>query len=399
MDFFDTSNLPTNLAKRSFAANLFRLFPNARGGAPLFALTGMAKEHSCTNTSHGFWLKSAVFPKFELTTGITTDTETTFIVSETKDLKVGGLYRFRPAAGAGLFTPAELVQIEAINSSTEISVARGAADTTALASIDSGSVFVETGNAYEQGSTMPGARAILPEYFTNHTQIFRDAWDLSGTLAAISMETGYDSMQENKKDAAFFHAQAVETALFFGNRSSGTKNGRPFTTMDGVENTINRYAAGNLKEAGAETGYDDLEDMLNPLLDNAVDGRSTMDRTIFCGSKAIQVINNIGRKSGEFVLEQGSTSFGLQFTKFKTSRGNFSLIEHPLFNTNDDWKKMAVVMDLPSFDVVNLRKTFHKDIAHDGRDAMSGVYTTELTSMMVNPASSGIIYNLTKGVA
>lgn len=395
MQFFDESNIPANLAERSFAANLFRLFPAARGGAPLFGLTGMAKELMCSNTSHGYWLKSAEFPKATVSTAIISAATATVVVNDTSRFKVNSLLRFRPTAAAGSWAAPEVMQVLDITSATELSVQRGAQGTTALADIPAGSVLIEIGSAYEQGSLMPSSRAILPEYFENRTSIFRDAWDASETLNAIKMETGYNSVSENKKDASFFHAQAIETQLFFGKKSAGTKNGKTYTTMNGIEATIEEFAPSNLITAGATTSYDDLEAMLNPLLDSAIDGRSSNDRTIFVGSKALQVINNIGRKSGEYTLEDGQTTFGLQFNKFKTSRGHFSIIEHPLFNTNDDWKSMACVMDLPSFDVVYLRKTKHKDVAHDGRDAQSGVFTSELTNMMLNPSASGIIYGLT----
>ena len=84
----------------------------------------------------------------------------------------------------------------------------------------------------------------------------------------------------------------------------------------------------------------------------------------------------------------------------------FNLVEHPLLNTNDTWKKMAFVLDLGSFDLMYLtgRDTLHDkynkrgDIT-DGADAEGGVLTTECTLEMVNPLANGVIYNLTDAAA
>lgn len=392
MRFYTSQDIPANLAKRSFAASLFRRFPGSRNGAPLFALTGMAKENTISNTSHGYWAKTAIFPKFSVTAAATTSA-TTLTVASTLHIKVNSVYRYLPPANAGVYVPPEFILVTAVPSSTTLTVQRGFAGSTGLA-IPIGALFIEVGSSYEQGSLLPSSRSILPEYFVNNTQIFRDAWDCSGTLAAIEMETGYNSQSENKADAAYYHAQNIETSLFFGKLSAGVRNGRPFTTMDGIEQTVYKHAPSNIREAGATTNFDQLEEMLDPLLDVAVDGRSSNSRSIFCGKDALRVINNIGKKSGQYQLEEKQTAFGARFHKFTTTRGDFELMEHPLFNTNPEWAKMAAVIDLPSFDVNYLRKTKHETVAFNGTDAVSGVYTTELTSTLLNPAACGFIYNL-----
>lgn len=83
------------------------------------------------------------------------------------------------------------------------------------------------------------------------------------------------------------------------------------------------------------------------------------------------------------------------------------MVEHPLFNSNADWAKMAVAVDLSSFRLAYLgdRKTQNKEFNQDGDasdngiDAVGGTLTTELTCVIKNPPANSIVYNLTAAAA
>jgi hypothetical protein len=78
------------------------------------------------------------------------------------------------------------------------------------------------------------------------------------------------------------------------------------------------------------------------------------------------------------------------------------MVEHPLFNANAAWSKMAVAVDLSSFKLAYLadRKTkAEEDFDDNGIDAVGGSLTTELTTVIKNPPANAIIYNLTSGIA
>ncbi len=107
-------------------------------------------------------------------------------------------------------------------------------------------------------------------------------------------------------------------------------------------------------------------------------------------------------------MVDGQTNFGLQFTTLTTPRGKFRVIEHPLFNTNTSWARMAVGVDLPTFRLAYLagRKTQSKEfntegmVASDnGIDAVGGTLTTELTTVIKNTPANVVINNLTAAVA
>ena len=79
------------------------------------------------------------------------------------------------------------------------------------------------------------------------------------------------------------------------------------------------------------------------------------------------------------------------------------MIEHPLFNSNATWSKMAIAVDLSTFNLAYLgdRKTQNKEFNADadandnGIDAVGGTLTTELTTVVKNPPANAIITNFT----
>lgn len=400
MQFYDTNDVPTDLTRRSFAAGITRIMPN--GMAPLFAMSGLARKKTALQIEHGFWSKTMIYPSVTVN-GVQLIGDTNLIVDDSSEVRVGTILRFQKAYAGGSIQHialAEQMRIIAIPDATHVTVERGFSGTVAAAVPDN-TQLVAVGTAFEQGSNAPIAIAVAPVRVLNNTQIFRDSWDISGTLDASQMEQGYSPKAENRQDAAAFHAQAIEKAAFFGVKGSTSTNGRPLTTMDGIESLIQKNAPVNLWEAGATTNYSQLETFLNPVFNTVTDAMQGNTRTLFVGGGALQVINEIGRLSGVYQIVDGQTNFGLQFKQFKTSRGTFNIIEHPLFNTNPDWAKMAIAVDLSSFDFAYLagRDTKHTNINTDsqstnGVDATGGVLTSELTTEVTNPFAFAIIYNL-----
>lgn len=406
MDFIHSGQILDKQAQESFAASVLRIMPN--GMAPIFAMSGLAKKKFIPNIEHGWWAKTMQFVSAVVTTAISSTATTSVVVNDASGILAGSVLRVSIISGTTYSAP-EMLLVTAVNYTTKtLTVVRGFAGTTAKASIPQDTVLVEVGNAFPENSDRPVSKSILPVRSNNYTQIFRNGWDVGGTLAAIKMQVGEDPIANNKSDCAFFHATAIEQSILFGRKYIGVdaSSGKPFHTMGGLEALIEETAPSNIKVADVTTTFTQLETMLDPLFDYRTDGSQGNTRTLYAGSQAVRTINQIGRLSGEYQLQEGQTSFGLRFHRFSTTRGTFNVVEHPLLNTNAQWKKMAFVLDLGSFDLMYLngRDTLHDkynkrgDIT-DGRDAEGGVLTSELTLEMVNPLANGVIYNLTAAAA
>ena len=397
---FNTGLITTDLARKSFAGMITRLFPN--GQTPLFGLTSMLSSETALQPEHGFFTKTMLFP--QLTMGVTgaAVSDTSLVVTNTNNIIPGMVMR---ADSTG-----ENILIVGISSPTIVNVQRGVGST-ASAAITGSTNLYQIGSAFEEGSVRPNALAINPVRITNLTQIFRNTWAITDSARATQVIAGDTNVAENRQDCAAFHAVDIEKALFFGQKFAGTRNGQPFRTMDGIYSIVSNlayypssYSTANVTVAGATTNYTQFEAAFDPLFNQATDPKVANERVMFVGGTAKKVINNIGRLNGTYQMMNGQTDWGLQFDTVRIARGTFRIIEHPLFNTNASWSKLAIAVDLSSFNLAYLgdRKTQSKEfnmsgdsVADNGVDAVGGTLTTELTTVVKNPPAYGIMSNMT----
>lgn len=396
---FTSALFTQDLAKKSFAGMITRLMPN--GLAPLFGLTSMLESETAAQFEHGFFTKTMLFPQLTLNGAISDGVTTTFTVTSTSNILPGMIMR--------VDSTGENVIVNNVIDSTHVSVTRGVGSTAAAIS-DAVNLY-QVGNAFEEASLRPNALIINPVRITNFTQIFRNTWAISDSVRATQMIAGETNIAESKQDCAAFHAADIEKALFFGTKSNGTRNGQPFRTMDGLISIVGNlsyypssYASANVSTAGSTTTYTQLEGFLDPMFNQTTDPKVANERILFVGGTARKVINNIGRLNATYMMVDGQTNWGLQFSTFKTTRGTFRVIEHPLFNTNSSWSKMAIGIDLSTFKIAYLgdRKTQNKEFNTDGNeandngiDAVGGTLTTEATCVVKNPPANSVVYNLT----
>lgn len=402
---FTTAQLTQDLAKKSFAGMIARLMPN--GSAPLFGMTSMLNTDTAVQIEHGFFTKTMLFPQLTVSAVGQLIGDTTFTVGSTANVLPGMIMRVQSSG--------ENVIINAVLSSTQVTVTR-AVGSTAAAAIGASVNMYQVGNAYEESSVRPNALIINPVRINNLTQIFRNTWAISDTVRTTMMIAGETNVAESRQDCAAFHAADVEKAIFFGQKSQGTRNGQPFRTMDGLISIVGNatfypsaFPTPNVYTAGGTTNWTQMEGFLDPVFNQTTDPKVANERILFVGGQAKKVMTNIARlATGSFYqIADGQTSWGLQYSQFKTSRGTFRVIEHPLFNSNADWTKMAVAVDLSSFNLAYLgdRKTQNKEFNQDtdandnGIDAVGGTLTTELTCVVKNPPANTVIFNLTAGAA
>lgn len=396
---FNTALLTQDLAKKSFSGMITRLMPN--GQAPLFGMTSMLTSETALQIEHGFFTKTMLFPQLTVGSGGQLAADTVFTVTSTTNILPGMIMR--------VDSTGENVIINSIISGTQVNVGRALGSTSA-ANISAAVNLYQVGNAYEQASLRPNSLIINPVRITNFTQIFRNTWAVSDTIRSTMMIAGETNVAESKQDCAAFHAKDIETALIFGQKSQGTRNGQPFNTLDGLINIVGNityypasYSSPNTNTAGSTTTFTQFEGFIDPVFNQTTDPKVANERVLFVGGTARKVINNIGRLNGTYYMVDGQTNWGLQFSTIRLSRGTLRLIEHPLFNSNSSWSKMAVCVDLSTFNVAYLgdRKTQNKEFNADsdandnGIDAVGGTLTTEMTCVVKNPPANSIVYNLT----
>lgn len=393
-----SASAPADLNALSFAQMITRLMPN--GTAPLFGLTSLLSDETAKDIEHGYFSKTMIFPSLQINNGAGYAAGiTTFAVDAYTDVIPGDMI-LNERTG-------EIMMVNTTPDNVSVTVTR-AVGTVAAAAILDNDVMRTIGNAFEEGSTRPSAVAMLPVRYVNNTQIFRNSWAVTKTAAAIPQIAGAGTVSESKQDCAALHAMAIEKALFFGQKFMGTKNGQPLHTQEGIIARVQATAPGNVTTLGATTNWTQFEAALDPTLQTVTDPKSGNIRTMFVGGTARRVIHNIARLNASYQITTGETAWGMQIDTIRAPRGTFEIVEHPLFNAYGGasmWAKMAVICDLNAFSMAYLRKT--SDAAYNssgalvdnGIDAEGGTLTTELTSLIKNPAAFGLIYNFTAAAA
>ncbi len=393
---WNTSQLPADLVKKSFAAAITKLMPN--GGAPLFGITALLKEETAAQIEHGYFSKTMVFP-YVTANGAVAAGDTTITVDSTANMLPGMVIRADSTN--------ENILVVAVVSPTQLQVQR-AFGTIAAQAVADNINFWMVGNAYEQGSTRPQALSISATRIVNYTQIFRNSWALTGTLQATQVIAGGTNVAESRQECAGFHACDIEKSLLFGQKFLGTRNGQPISTMDGLINTVQNNASGNITTLGATTNYTQFISALDPVFQQNTDPMNPNQRILFVGGVARNVIHAIARLNSTYYVQQQETSWGLQYDTIKIPRGTFQIIEHPLLNafgSSSTWAKMGIAVDVPTFGLAYMagRKTLNQEYGttgtpvDNGVDAVGGTLTTEVTNLVKNPAANAVLYNFTAG--
>lgn len=395
---FNTSLLTTDLAKKSFSSMITRIMPN--GQAPIFGITSMLKEETAYQYEHGYFSKTMIFPSVTTGGGGQLVGDTTFTLVSTANILPGMVLR--------VDTTGENVLVLTVPSATSLTVRR-AFGTVAAAAIGASVKLWMVGNAYEESSLRPASLLITADRVTNYTQIFRNTWAVSGTTAATAVIAGGTPDAESKQDCAMLHAVDIEKALLYAQKYQGTLNNQPIHVMDGMLNILAAFAPGNIATLLSTTNWTQLEAALDPVFAQNTDPKNPNMRALFVGGIARRVIHAIARLNSTYYIQGQTTEWGLQFDTIKTPRGQFNIIEHPLFNAygaTSTWAKMAVAMDLNTYGLAYMqgRKTRNAEFngqgspaVDNGIDAVGGTLTTELTGLVKNPAANSQLLNFTAG--
>jgi len=353
--------------KGDFASALLRIDPT--GSAPLLALSSGMEAADAVDTIVTWFEENHISGNVNITNNAASGV--TIVVDDVTHIVVGQIFLVE-ASGEYVFVTT------VVDATKTLTVIRGFAGTT-ITAVDGSSTpkpFQRIATAQEEGSAKPTAVANLgfPRY--NYMQIFRNAWDVTGTASKVEFHTE-NIKAKNKRDAALFHAEDIERALWFGKRSIGVKNNKPFRTMDGVLNQITT----NVTVQSTDVNQGDLNDHFRDIFTYNIKGKPN-ERIAFCGNTVLTVINNIAHKDGVNNLSPGQTEFGFKIMKWMTPFGDISLMTHPLFNESDLWTKDLYTLHPGAIKLRWLRRTHHDnndvDGSRAGADADFGVFTSEL---------------------
>lgn len=310
----------------------------------------------------------------------------------------------------------EHILVIGVNGSDQIVVRRAQGGQPLAAA--AGTTWIRHSTAFEEASLRPAAQHHTGfDWGDNVSQIFRNGWARSGTMAQIltqaiaqDVEVKESLMGANKAQMMQNHTIDREMAILFGRRAETTLRGQPLRKMSGIWELIERYAPQNIVVApNGVLSYNRFEEMIDPMFDQVTDPMEMNDRVLIGTSHITKMINQMGRIYNEKVLTTSeSTHFGMSYKTFETDRGKFKVIEHPLLNhfanVSPSLRGTALIMDLSSLRTHFLGNrdgvyneysgTKNGQVSTDaGVDAEGGSILSEMSLGTMAPHANGILMN------
>jgi uncharacterized protein DUF5309 len=347
-----TGNFGTDERPKDFRESILFLKPN--GDAPIFGLTSKVQKVSVTDPEYNWWdepndqvilqVNGAVATGVNLITVDSSDPDSTTLDANwgvAKHLKPGDLLMVVPTTDSASTVP-EQVRVENVISDTQFTVTRGAAGTT-QAAISDNAYLLLMASAYAEGTGAPEATSRNPIKYNNYVQIFKESYEITGTVEATKFRTG-DPWSNDKMRKMFDHSRAIEWSIMFGRKSEGTgSNGKPLRTMGGLLSQIPTtrkfiFAAG----AGAtRLTFENFLAAVYRIFDYTSDAGD--ERVVFCGNVALNAINKMvhrqptgGTASGTASINWGGIvkAYGMNLRELVLPQGRLLFRTHPLLNRN-----------------------------------------------------------------
>lgn len=384
---FNTSNYARHELPESLLSTVHRKAP--RGLAPFAGMLARVPSKTITATSIRWFGSRWALPTLKFTSALTAA-----LRGRVDQLSVEDPTFLIEKQVYQIATTQEQILVLSVVGNV-IAVRRGVGDIPGIAT-DAGAMAFQVGTAFEESSICPLPRHTSTESANNITQIFRNSWGVSGTVSAITPAVGEARGSANKKEMLMDHTIEMEQAFIFGQMFETVQNGQPLRKMDGMLSMIRKYAPQNIKIAGKTTSFKQLEAMTDSWFDVVTDQSQDNDRVLFVDKVANRVIHDIGRDFYQIQATPQQTSFGMSFTQFKTMRGTFNVVEHPLFNLMH-LNGFAAAFDLSPITRHYLpgRNAAVTDTMDDNCiDAVGGTVLTEMTLSNEAIESSGFITNL-----
>ena len=384
---------PTELNKKSLCSELMRLFPN--GASPITGLSAMLGTTTAVASTHGYFSKTAEFIFTTVGSNYSAAAGTITLTS-----------------GAGLATDDIIHNVTTRENMRIVSIAGAVANVTkgygrvADTGGTAGQKIIKVGSAKPENSARPTARHFPVTYVSNFTQIFRNAWAVTGTAKASMHEIGYSNIAEGKADAALMHQSEQETACIWGQAKMDTSGAQPIHATQGIIDAVRQYTSNaNYVPAGGTTTLTQFVTYVAKAFKYSTDLSNPRMRYAFGDAKAIEVVNQIAIKNGSVQLMPETTNFGMDYQSFTCYKGKLRLLEHALLNGYDETAGRLIILDIPSIKLAYMNGRNAKveeygasgNIVENGTDGQGGSYTSEMALELRNPWGCVVIEGLTAG--
>jgi hypothetical protein len=360
------------------------LWRNPNGKAPLTALSAKMRKDSTDDAEFAWWEEELKPLRVQMSAvALTTGDTTVTILSasgDAQELVAGDVLMVEETENVTFDN--EFVTVVSVTSTTVFVVSRATAGTTA-GTIAASSFLTRIGNAFAEGTGAPASATRNPTKFKNFTQIFKAAYELTGTAQNTRTRTG-DPMKNDKKRKMFDLSVMMEYAWFFGKpfETTGT-NGKPLRYTGGLMHFLAQaVAAGathSIKIWTTTPTEDQFLDAIYKMWDFDTDNGSSMERLGFCGNGFLNSLNKLARTSASTRVNFDGTvkAYGMELMRWILPQGVVYLKSHPLLNVHGRFTNSAFFIN-PSGIVY--RPMRGRDVASDEGPGGRGIQANDADS-------------------
>lgn len=348
------------------------LWRNPNGSAPLTALMSKMKTEKTDDPEFAWWEEQLDVVRV-LVNGAQTSGDTAIeITADALKLVAGDVLLVSKTE-----VPAydnEIIEVVSVTDDTNIVATRGASGSTAAA-MAGGETLTKIGNVYGEGTVSPDVTNENPTKLLNYAQIFKTAYELTGTVQVTRARTG-DPLKNDKKRKMFQHSVALEFAWLFGKAFETTgSNGKPKRYSGGLREFI---TTNSVVHTVAQT-EDDFLDEIYPVFDYDA-GSAGSERIVFGGNLFLNRLNQLARNSSSTRVNFDGTvkAYGMELQRWILPQGTLFVRTHPLMNTHNIYNASAFIIDPSAIVYRPLRDTKPMDnIQANDADTRKGQWMTE----------------------
>ena len=355
----ESFNIGTDRRDLNVANEILELQPNATP----FLVIGQRTSNVSAQSLEETWYDDDLAPWYTTADGDYTDSATTISLTDASICRPKDLLK-NTATGEVLF-------VESI-SGNDVTVIReygneSDSDGTAAAAGSGGDNIMRMGNAMEENSTAPEARATQPTKYYNYVQVFRTPF--SGSLEDLN-ETKKTS--ENERDRltrrkAVEHNLDKERASLFGERNEVVSDSR--RTMGGLFQFLTNQVTsigGNLTESGFESFLEEAFQY------------GAKEKILITSPRVGSVINQFAKDNIQ--TRSGEDYYGLKIAEYISFHGTLYVATSHMFEK--DYLGMGVVLDMENIDLMpyaGFNTTLRQNLQENSRLGWLDEYLTMMT--------------------
>jgi len=333
-----------------------------------FLVIGQRASQQSASSMEETWFDDELAPWWTEADGAEADTSaTTITLADSSIVKPKDLIKNT--------TTGEIMFIESI-SGNDVTVQRGytleeiGSNTiggTEAAAIDDGDNFMRLGNAMEENSLSPEARATQPKKFYNYVQVFRTPFSGSWEDENEPKKTNENERTRKSRRKAKEHKLDLERASVFGERNEIISDNR--RTMGGLFQFLeNEYI--DVNGALTETKFEE-----------------TLEECFRYGSKE-KIFITSPRMASELSLfardrietRSGEDYYGLRIGEYISYHGTLYIATSHMFEK--DYANKGAVLDMKNIDLMpyaGMNTTLRKNIQENDRLGWKDEYVTAMT--------------------